>query len=84
MKVRKLYEELLNDKENTMPTYHKKILIANVRKVAYESISMQIGTLLSLLAQKDENKVVEQMKRIVPEFVSNVSRYEVLDRKMVG
>ena len=80
----KLYEELLNDKENTMPTYHKKILIANVRKVAYESISMQIGTLLSLLIQKDENKVVEQMKRIVPEFVSHVSRYEILDRKMVG
>jgi FlaA1/EpsC-like NDP-sugar epimerase len=80
----KLYEELLNDKENTMPTYHKKILIANVRKVAYESITMQVGTLLSLLDQKDQNKVVEQMKRIVPEFVSNVSRYEALDQKMVG
>jgi FlaA1/EpsC-like NDP-sugar epimerase len=80
----KLYEELLNDKENTMPTYHKKILIANVRKVAYESITMQVGTLMSLLAQKDENKVVQQMKKVVPEFVSNVSRYEVLDRKMVG
>jgi FlaA1/EpsC-like NDP-sugar epimerase len=80
----KLYEELLNDKENTMPTYHKKILIANVRKVVYESITMQVGTLLSLLLQKDENKVVEQMKRMVPEFVSNVSRYEALDGKMVG
>jgi FlaA1/EpsC-like NDP-sugar epimerase len=80
----KLYEELLNDKENTMPTYHKKILIANVRKRAYESITMQVGTLLSLLDQKDQNKVVEQMKRIVPEFVSNVSRYEALDQKMVG
>jgi FlaA1/EpsC-like NDP-sugar epimerase len=80
----KLYEELLNDKENTMPTYHKKILIANVRKVVYESITMQVGTLLSLLAQKDENKLVEQMKRMVPEFVSNVSRYEALDGKMVG
>jgi FlaA1/EpsC-like NDP-sugar epimerase len=80
----KLYEELLNDKENALPTYHKKILIANVRKVAYESISMQVGTLFSLINQKDEHKVVEQMKRIVPEFVSNVSRYEVLDRKMVG
>jgi len=80
----KLYEELLNDKENTMPTYHKKILIANVRKVAYESITMQVGTLMSLLAQKDENKVVEQMKRMVPEFVSKMSRYEALDQKMVG
>ena len=45
---------------------------------------MQVGTLMSLLAQKDENKVVEQMKRMVPEFVSNVSRYEALDQKMVG
>ena len=80
----KLFEELLNDKENTLPTYHKKILIANVRKVAYESISMQIGTLHSLINQKDEHKVVEQMKQIVPEFVSNVSRYESLDRKMAG
>jgi FlaA1/EpsC-like NDP-sugar epimerase len=80
----KLYEELLNDKENTLPTYHKKILIANVRKVAYESITMQVGTLFSLLDQKDEHKVVEQMKRIVPEFVSNVSRYEVLDKKLAG
>ena len=80
----KLYEELLNDKENTMPTYHKKILIANVRKVEHESISMKIGILLNLINQKDENKVVEQMKKMVPEFISNVSRYEVLDKKMAG
>jgi FlaA1/EpsC-like NDP-sugar epimerase len=80
----KLYEELLNDKENTLPTYHRKILIAKVRKVAYESITMQVGTLMSLLDQKNESKVVEQMKHIVPEFVSRVSRYEALDQKMVG
>ena len=80
----KLFEELLNNMENTLPTYHKKILIANVRKVSYESISMKIGTLLSFLNQKDEYKVVEQMKKMVPEYVSNASRYEVLDKKLVG
>ena len=80
----KLYEELLNDKENTLPTYHKKILIADVRKVSYESISMRIATLLSITNQKDEHKIVEIMKQMVPEFVSNASRFEVLDKKMVG
>ena len=80
----KLYEELLNDKENTLPTYHKKILIADVRKVSYESIRMKIATLLNITDVKDENKIVELMKEMVPEYISNASRYEVLDKKLVG
>ena len=79
----KLFEELLNDKENTIPTYHKKILIANVRKIPFEMVETHIEKLKLISRQKDENKVVEYMKKIVPEFVSNASRYEVLDRKLV-
>ncbi len=80
----KLYEELMNDKENTMATYHKKILIANVRKVPYEKVTHDLDMLAGIMAQKEERRVVEQMKKIVPEYVSHASRYVVLDKKLVG
>jgi FlaA1/EpsC-like NDP-sugar epimerase len=75
----KLYEELLNDKEKTIPTHHEKIMIANVRKDNYEQISLQIDTLIALAKENDSMKIVKQMKKIVPEFLSQNSVYEVLD-----
>ena len=80
----KLYEELLNDKENTMPTYHEKILIGNVRKFQYHEVIGGIDGLTTALKFTDENKLVEAMKKMVPEFISNASRFAVLDKKMVG
>lgn len=77
----KLYEELMNDMEDAMPTYHKKILIANVRKVSYNNLEKEMEELMNSLSSKDEGKVVERMKQLVPEFISHASRYEILDRK---
>jgi len=75
----KLYEELLNDKESTLATYHDKIMIGQVREVDYNIIQSQIIELLSFL-RSDNMALVKQMKKIVPEFMSNESIYEVLDK----
>lgn len=76
----KLYEELLNNAENTMATYHEKILIAKTRTYEYESLSIQIQNLIEP-AQKQESVtlVVKAMKELVPEFISNNSEFEKLD-----
>ncbi len=75
----KLYEELLANEENTIKTPHSKIMIAKVNPQPYEQLVPEIDKLLSLL---DENKfiIVEQMKHIVPEYVSNNSAFEALDK----
>lgn len=75
----KLYEEVLNDKEKTMPTSHEKIKIAKVRNYDYFEVQKQIDELVRLADSFDAMKIVAQMKAIVPEFVSRNSRYEVLD-----
>lgn len=75
----KLYEELLNDKENTIPTHHEKIMIGQVREYAFDEIKDQILALISETKGNDVRKVVLQMKRIVPEFKSKNSRFEELD-----
>jgi FlaA1/EpsC-like NDP-sugar epimerase len=75
----KLYEELLNDNENTMPTHHEKIMIGKVREYIFEEVQKQIADLLSLAVINDNRKVVLQMKLIVPEFKSKNSKFEVLD-----
>ncbi len=77
----KLYEELLNNAENTLPTYHEKILIAKTRTLEYPSLSAQIDALIGP-AQRQESVtlVVKAMKELVPEFVSNNSEFEKLDR----
>lgn len=76
----KLYEELLNNAENTLPTYHEKILIAKTRTVEYNSLSVQIQNLIDP-AKKQESVtlVVKAMKELVPEFISNNSEFEKLD-----
>ncbi len=75
----KLYEELLNDLENTQPTHHSKIMIAKVRDYDFEQVQENFRELINL--QKDHNnfEVVKKMKEIVPEFKSQNSIYEELD-----
>jgi FlaA1/EpsC-like NDP-sugar epimerase len=83
----KLYEELLNDGENTGNTYHDKIMIAKVRDVAFEEIKDHFNALVELINQAEsEMYLVAKMKEIVPEFVSNNSVFEKLDMggKVVG
>ena len=76
----KLYEEVLNAKENTKPTFHKKIRIAEVREYDYEEVCRQINELIELSRQYDDMATVKKMKEIVPEYKSNNSKYEELDK----
>lgn len=78
----KLYEELLNDSENTLPTHHEKIMIGKVREYAFEKIERQIAELLSFALCSNNRKVVLQMKAIVPEFKSKNSQFELLDEEI--
>lgn len=75
----KLYEELLADKENTMPTHHNQIMIARVREVAHEVIRQDIEELLQIMLSHDNFAIVKKMKTIVPEYKSQNSIYEKLD-----
>ena len=77
----KLYEEVLNENENTKPSFHKKIRIAMVRNYEYEDAERDIEELCQIAAQYDDMATVKKMKDIVPEYVSKHSRYEVLDKK---
>ncbi len=71
----KLYEELLNHAENTMPTYHHKILIARVREYDFESVTEQINELIASARKHYTLETVGQMKQLVPEYISNNSVY---------
>ena len=75
----KLYEELLNDDELTLPTHHDKIMVAKVRVYDYETINRQITALVDTALTGDHFAVVREMKAIVPEFKSKNSMYEALD-----
>ena len=75
----KLYEELLNDLENTIPTHHEKIMVAQVREYHFQTISKHISELIKLSCEYKDRQVVVKMKEIVPEFKSNNSIYEELD-----
>ena len=77
----KLYEEVLNAKENTKPTFHKKIRIAEVREYDYDEVSRQIDELIELSRHYDDMATVKKMKELVPEYKSNNSKYEQLDQK---
>jgi FlaA1/EpsC-like NDP-sugar epimerase len=76
----KLYEELLGQSESTIPTHHEKILIAKVQEYSYPEIDKFVDLFHDLVDDKNELKMVALMKELVPEFKSNYSRYEVLDR----
>ena len=77
----KLYEEVLSEKETTKESFHEKIRIASVREYDFNYVNAAIEELFSIAQTYDAMKTVAQMKRIVPEFISNHSVYSVLDQK---
>ncbi len=78
----KLYEELLNDKEKTIPTDNEKIMIAKVRKYDFMAISTHIDTLIGLATEGNIHDMVLTMKGLVPEFVSNNSIFQKIDEEL--
>ena len=79
----KLYEELLNKEEEVIPTHNKKILIAKVLEYDFEKVSKSIDKLVNIAMENRDEDVVKQMKRIVPEFISNNSIYETIDEEIL-
>jgi len=77
----KLFEELLNNKENTIPTYHPKIMIAKVNEYKQEEVMPKIMELLNTLPSHNNFRIVSIMKDIVPEFVSRNSIFEEIDQQ---
>lgn len=77
----KLYEEVLNDAEQTKPTSHPKIMVAQVREYPYELALANEVALLELSHNADDMAIVKKMKEIVPEYKSQHSKYQVLDKK---
>ena len=76
----KLYEEVLNELEGTKPTFHEKIRIAEVREYDYEQVCKDIDELIEISKHYDDMATVKKMKEIVPEYKSNNSKYECLDK----
>ena len=76
----KLYEEVLNENENTRPTVHPKILVAQVREYDYADACRQVEALVQSSVMEDDMQIVRHMKEMVPEFVSKHSVYEILDK----
>ena len=76
----KLYEEVLNELEGTKPTFHEKIRIAEVREYDYDAVCKDIDDLIAIAKQYDDMNTVAKMKQIVPEYKSNNSIYETLDK----
>ena len=77
----KLYEELLNQKETTLPTDNPKIMIARVREFDFEQVSAQVDQLIDISKQNKTFTTVRQMKKLVPEYISKNSIYEQLDQQ---
>ena len=76
----KLYEEVLNELEGTKPSFHEKIRIAEVRQYDYDEVSKDVNELVEIAHQYENMAIVAKMKSIVPEYKSNNSVYEVLDK----
>ncbi|MBQ7514171.1 MAG: polysaccharide biosynthesis protein [Prevotella sp.] len=76
----KLYEEVLNELEGTKPTFHEKIRIAEVREYDYDQVCKDINELITISKNYDDMATVKKMKEIVPEYKSNNSIYEKLDK----
>ena len=75
----KLYEELLNDQENTLPTHHPQIMRATVQEFEFERINNQVNELITLFSSQNNLDIVSFMKTMVPEYKSNNSIFEKLD-----
>jgi FlaA1/EpsC-like NDP-sugar epimerase len=76
----KLYEELLNDTSKTLSTHHEKIMIAQEIQDEFENFHIDIDELISIANQYQNDAVVAKMKKIVPEFKSMNSTFELLDK----
>lgn len=76
----KLYEELLSDQEQVIPTHHKKILIGKVVEYDFYKVNKSIDALIDLATSSEDLEVVRQMKRIIPEYISNNSIYQSIDK----
>ena len=76
----KLYEEVLNEEETSKPTFHPKIKIAQVRAYDYADANLRIDALVHACVVEGDMRIVKRMKEIVPEFKSQHSKYEVLDK----
>lgn len=77
----KLFEELLADAENTLPTHHSQILIGKVREYEYHEVNQTIESIIKLFNTQNNELIVKHMKSIVPEYKSNNSVFEKLDKK---
>ena len=77
----KLYEEVLNNEENTIPSFHEKIRIAIVREYDFEKVSKEIDELISVAKTADDMTIVKMMKALVPEYKSENSKYKELDNE---
>lgn len=77
----KLYEEVLSESEATKPSFHEKIRIACVREYDWSDVSREIDALIAQSHTYDDMAVVASMKHLVPEYISNHSKYTVLDHK---
>lgn len=77
----KLYEELLSDNARTLPTHHEKIMISKDQRIPFSEIDRLTGSLIRAALQRDKMEVVEMLKTIVPEYISQNSEFEVLDNK---
>ena len=77
----KLYEEVLNDKEGTLPTVNPKIMVAKVREYDYATACENERRLMEVSRTFDDMAIVKVMKEIVPEYKSRQSKYEILDKK---
>jgi len=76
----KLYEELLSDSSTSLPTHHPKIMISKVPSGSFEDINMKMKTLIKTATRHKDRQVVKLLKELVPEFISENSEFEVLDR----
>ena len=77
----KLYEELLNNEENTLPTHHPQILIGKVKEHEFAQVSKDVDELIQLVETQNNQLIVSKMKQMVPEFISNNSEFEALDKR---
>jgi FlaA1/EpsC-like NDP-sugar epimerase len=77
----KLYEEVLNSAEDTVPTHHPKILRAKIRENDFSEINSKVNELIALFDSQDNMEMVRLLKQLVPEYISRNSEYESLDRK---
>ncbi|MGB7843223.1 MAG: polysaccharide biosynthesis protein, partial [Salinimicrobium sp.] len=77
------YEELLSDKSKTLPTHHKKIMIAVDHPGNYEEVNLSIEKIIKSATKFKSHKVVAKLKKLVPEFKSNNSTFERLDSHSV-